>query len=66
MLLVVVDVVYLVNFEFIVAATFIVVLIVCVLHASVLLLNVHTLAPDLVISIGLVGTVVFVVGTGFC
>ena len=64
MLLVVV--ISLVNFAFSVAATFVVVLIICVLHNVVLLLQVHVLAPDLVISIGLMGTVVFVVGTGFC
>ena len=65
MLLVVVDVVGLTNVSFVVAATFVVVLVVCVLHGVVLLIHVHTLAPDLVISIGLVGTVVFVVEMGF-
>ena len=63
MLLVVV--VVLANLSCVVAATFVVVVGVCALHGIVLLLHVHTLAPDLVISIWLVDTVVFVVEMDF-
>ena len=65
MVLLVTVVVGLANFAFVVASTLVVVVVVRVLHGAVLLIRVRVLGPDLVVGIGLVGTVTFVVGTHF-
>ena len=62
-MLLVAVIVGLANFSFVVVATLTVVVVVLVLHSAVLLIHICFLGPDLVVGIGLVGTVAFIVGT---
>ena len=64
-MLLVAVIVGLANFACVVVATLTVVMVVLVLYSVVLLIHIFFLGPDLVVGIGLVGTVAFIVGTDF-